>query len=209
MYVFLLSESLHQYFPLLLLTASPSNYVLSSYALCLSPPLSWTFFFSVLALVYTRVIGAGSTGFLMCMYILSSEPSSPARKVWPKRWSPPAGLTAEALPRVWHQEKIFEVFTKHLQEWSLNQWGFFVWTTSTPNQFSSTCLLFLIFSMGNLLLWPQGSRWSPLQPSPQRLQQLLCHWAWELNYLKDRKGVRQTNDRLALNLQLRANTRVG
>lgn len=80
----------------------------------------------VSALVYERSNGANPTDLQMPMYFLSSLPSSPAHKVWPKSsppWDsqPPCVLTAPALPKVWPQEA--DPFSKRIRDSSITEAG--------------------------------------------------------------------------------------
>lgn len=78
------------------------------------------------ALVYEKSNGANPTDLQMPMYFLSSLPSSPAHKVWPKSsppWDsqPPCVLTAPALPKVWPREA--DPFSKHIRDSSITEAG--------------------------------------------------------------------------------------
>lgn len=80
----------------------------------------------VSALVYERSNGANPTDLQMPMYFLSSLPSSPAHKVWPKSsppWDsqPPCVLTAPALPKVWPREA--DPFSKRIRDSSITEAG--------------------------------------------------------------------------------------
>lgn len=80
----------------------------------------------VSALVYERSNGANPTDLQMRMYFLSSLPSSPAHKVWPKSsppWDsqPPCVLTAAALPKVWPREA--DPFSKRIRDSSITEAG--------------------------------------------------------------------------------------
>lgn len=80
----------------------------------------------VSALVYERSNGAYPTDLQMPMYFLSSLPSSPAHKVWPKSsppWDsqPPCVLTAPALPKVWPREA--DPFSKRIRDSSITEAG--------------------------------------------------------------------------------------
>lgn len=80
----------------------------------------------VSALVYERSNGANPTDLQMPMYFLSSLPSSPAHKVWPKSsppWDsqPPCVLTAPALPKVWSREA--DPFSKRIRDSSITEAG--------------------------------------------------------------------------------------
>lgn len=78
----------------------------------------------VSALVYERSNGANPTNLQIRMYFLSSLPSSPAHRVWPKSsplWDsqPPSVLTAPALPKVWPQETY--PFSKCIRDSSITE----------------------------------------------------------------------------------------
>lgn len=78
----------------------------------------------VSALVYERSNGANPTDLQMRMYFLSSLPSSPAHRVWPKSsppWDsqPPCVLTAPALPKVWPREA--DPFSKRIRDSSITE----------------------------------------------------------------------------------------
>lgn len=80
----------------------------------------------VSALVYERSNGANPTDLQMPMYFLSSLPSSPAHKVWPKSSPPwdsqqPCVLTAPALPKVWPREA--DPFSKRIRDSSITEAG--------------------------------------------------------------------------------------
>lgn len=80
----------------------------------------------VSALVYESSNGANPTDLQMPMYFLSSLPSSPAHKVWPKSsppWDsqPPCVLTAPALPKVWPREA--DPFSKRIRDSSITEAG--------------------------------------------------------------------------------------
>lgn len=80
----------------------------------------------VSALVYERSNGANPTDLQMPVYFLSSLPSSPAHKVWPKSsppWDsqPPCVLTAPALPKVWPREA--DPFSKRIRDSSITEAG--------------------------------------------------------------------------------------
>lgn len=80
----------------------------------------------VSALVYERSNGANPTDLQMPMHFLSSLPSSPAHKVWPKSsppWDsqPPCVLTAPALPKVWPREA--DPFSKRIRDSSITEAG--------------------------------------------------------------------------------------
>lgn len=101
----------------------------------------------VSALVYERSNGANPTDLQMPMYFLSSLPSSPAHKVWPKSsppWDnqPPCVLTAPALPKVWPREA--DPFSKRIRDSSITEAGVqtkAVFLETSPSHSQLICLI--------------------------------------------------------------------